>query len=326
MGKLRILSGTRPTSKLHLGNLLGALDNWKKFEREDAFFMIADWHALTTEYESRVSIKKNVQEVALDYLASGLDPKSATIFVQSWVPAHAELALLLSMMTPLAWLERNPTYKDQIQELGDKELHTHGFLGYPVLQAADILLYQADIVPVGEDQLPHLELCREIARRFNHLYKKDIFKEPQASLSKVPKLPGTDGRKMSKSYGNAIYLSDSPKEVDNKVMQMTTDPARKRRSDKGHPEVCPVYFYHTIFNKGNSDIVAKECRSAERGCVECKREMSGHLQKLVEPMYEKRCELEKSKKFLNDILETGSKKASEIAGITLAKAKEAVGI
>ncbi len=325
MAKLRVLSGTRPTSKLHLGNLLGALENWKKFEKEDAFFMIADWHALTTEYESHADIKQNTQEVALDYLASGLDPKNVTIFVQSWVSEHAELALLLSMITPLAWLERNPTYKDQIQELKDKELHTHGFLGYPVLQAADILLYQADIVPVGEDQLPHLELCREIARRFNHLYKP-VFKEPKASLSKVPKLPGTDGRKMSKSYGNAVFLSDSPSEVDNKVMQMVTDPARKRRSDKGHPEVCPVYFYHQIFNKENTDVVAKECRNAERGCVECKQEMSKSLQKFAEPIYEKRCGFQKKQDFVMDILKEGSEKASQVAHKMLVSAKEAVGI
>lgn len=325
MGKLRILSGTRPTSKLHLGNLLGALENWKKFQKEDAFYMIADWHALTTEYESHSAIRENVMEVALDYLASGLDPGQATIFVQSWVPEHAELALLLSMMTPLSWLERNPTYKDQIQEMKDRELHTHGFLGYPVLQAADILLYQADVVPVGEDQLPHLELCREIARRFNHLYKP-VFKEPQASLSQSPRVPGIDGRKMSKSYGNAVFLSDSPREVDNKVMQMMTDPARKLRSDKGHPEVCPVYFYHHMFNPENADVVAKECRGAERGCVECKQEMSKHLQNFLKPIYEKRSQLEKNKSEVESILKEGSKRASEVARKTLAEAKEAVGI
>lgn len=326
MSKLRVLSGTRPTSKLHLGNLLGALDNWKKFQKEDAFFMIADWHALTTEYESHSSIRENVFEVALDYLSSGLNPKESTIFVQSWVPEHAELALLLSMITPLAWLERNPTYKDQIQELKDKELHTHGFLGYPVLQAADILLYQADVVPVGEDQLPHLELCREIARRFNHLYSKEVFKEPKAELSKIPKLPGIDGRKMSKSYGNAIYLSDSPAEVDNKVMQMVTDPARKRRSDKGRPEVCPVFFYHKIVNQPNVETVRKECSEALRGCVECKQEMSRHLQEFMKPMYEKRLELAKKQDYVRSVLEEGSKKASLIARETLEKAKEAIGM
>jgi len=326
MAALRVLSGTRPTSQLHLGNLLGALDNWKKYQKEDAFFMIADWHALTTEYESHLSLADQVFEVALDYLASGMDPKKATIFVQSWVPQHAELALLLSMITPLSWLERNPTYKDQIRELADKDIKTHGFLGYPVLQAADILLYQADVVPVGEDQLPHLELCREIARRFNHLYQKNVFKEPKAVLSKVPKLPGLDGRKMSKSYGNAIYLSDSPKEVEQKVMQMVTDPARKRRSDKGHPEVCPVYTYHQIFNAKNETTVAKECRAAERGCVECKREMCQTLQVFMTPMYETRSKLKKNKQEVVDILKAGSKKAAAVAQETLERAKQAAGM
>ena len=321
----RILSGMRPTAKLHLGNLLGALDNWKKFEGEDSFFMIADWHALTTEYASHVSIKENVIEVVIDYLAAGLKPDRSTIFLQSLVPEHAELALLLSMITPLAWLERNPTYKDQIREQKGKDLTTHGFLGYPVLQAADILLYKADAVPVGEDQLPHLELAREIARRFNHLYKP-VFKEAEAILTKTPKIPGIDGRKMSKSYGNTIDLSDSPEEVDKKVMQMVTDPARKRREDKGHPEVCPVYFFHTIFNKENEKMVAKECRAAERGCVECKKEMGSHLVPFLKPIYERRQELSKKRSQIRDILMEGSRKAKAVAAKTLAEAKEAVGI
>jgi len=321
----RILSGMRPTAKLHLGNLLGALDNWKKFEGEDSFFMIADWHALTTEYASHVSIKENVIEVVIDYLAAGLKPDRSTIFLQSLVPEHAELALLLSMITPLAWLERNPTYKDQIREQKGKDLTTHGFLGYPVLQAADILLYKADAVPVGEDQLPHLELAREIARRFNHLYKP-VFKEAEAILTKTPKIPGIDGRKMSKSYGNTIDLSDSPEEVDKKVMQMVTDPARKRREDKGHPEVCPVYFFHTIFNKENEKTVAKECRAAERGCVECKKEMGSHLVPFLKPIYERRQELSKKRSQIRDILMEGSRKAKAVAAKTLAEAKEAAGI
>ncbi len=321
----RILSGMRPTAKLHLGNLLGALENWKKFEGEDSFFMIADWHALTTEYASHTAIKANVIEVVIDYMAGGLDPNKSTIFLQSLVPEHAELALLLSMITPLSWLERNPTYKDQIQEQQGKDLMTHGFLGYPVLQAADILLYKADAVPVGEDQLPHLELAREIARRFNHLYRP-VFKEAEAILTKTPKIPGTDGRKMSKSYGNTIDLSDSPEEVDKKVMQMVTDPARKRREDKGHPEVCPVYFFHTVFNKENHEKVAKECRAAERGCVECKREMAEHLKPFLKPLYERRNELEAKRSQVRDILMEGSKKAKAVAAQTLAEAKDAVGI
>lgn len=321
----RILSGMRPTSRLHLGNLLGALENWKKFETEDAFFMIADWHALTTEYASHASIKANVVEVVMDYLAAGLDPDRSTIFLQSLVSEHAELALLLSMITPLSWLERNPTYKDQLKEQKGKDLATYGFLGYPVLQAADILLYRADAVPVGEDQLPHLELAREIARRFNHLYKK-VFKEAEAILTKTPKIPGTDGRKMSKSYGNTIDLSDSPEVVDKKVMQMVTDPARKRREDKGHPEVCPVYFFHTVFNKDNHETVARECRTAQRGCVDCKREMASYLVPFLKPIYESRQALEAKRHQVRDMLIEGSRKAKKVASETLAEAKEAAGI
>lgn len=323
--KLRVLSGMRPTSRLHLGNLLGALENWKKFEAEEAFYMIADWHALTTEYNSRIPIAENVLEVATDFLAGGLDPGKCTIFVQSQVKEHAEMGLLLSMITPLAWLERNPTYKDQVEELKDRDLHTHGFLGYPVLQAADILLYKADMVPVGEDQLPHLELTREIARRFNHLYKA-IFPEPQSSLTQVPKLPGTDGRKMSKSYGNAVYLSDSPVIVDNQVRQMITDPARKRREDKGHPEVCPVFFYHRIFNATQQDTVARECREALRGCVDCKEEMAGKLKEFLLPIYERRLKWASEKSRVLEILREGGRQAQKIAGETLAEAREAVGI
>ncbi|MBN1492966.1 MAG: tryptophan--tRNA ligase, partial [Candidatus Omnitrophica bacterium] len=242
--KKRILSGIRPTGKLHIGNYFGAITNWVELQESgECFFMIADWHVLTTDYDSGSDISATVLDVAIDLLASGIDPEKCTLFVQSSVNAHAELALILSMITPLSWLERNPTYKEQIQELTGRELHTHGFLGYPVLQAADILLYDADVVPVGEDQLPHLELTREIARRFNHLYGA-LFKEPQAMLTQVPKLPGTDGRKMSKSYDNCIYLADALDVVDNKIKTMMTDPARKRRTDPGTPAKCPVYAYH----------------------------------------------------------------------------------
>jgi len=321
----RVLSGTRPTGKLHLGNLFGALENFKKLEGEEAFFMIADWHALTTEYESPVSIRANVIEVAIDYLASGLDPKKCTIFVQSEVPEHAEMALLLGMITPLGWLERNPTYKEQLREITGKDLYTHGFLGYPVLQAADILLYKAEKVPVGEDQLAHLELTREIARRFNHLFKA-VFPEPEAILTQAPKLPGIDGRKMSKSYGNTIELSDSPESVDKKVAEMVTDPARKRREDKGHPEVCPVYFYHNLLKNPNVDKVAHECRNALRGCVECKQEMGGYLKAFMKPIYEKRKDWEKRKDEVKKILEEGSQRARQIAQQTMREAKQAAGI
>lgn len=321
----RVLSGTRPTGKLHLGNLFGALENFKKLEGEEAFFMIADWHALTTEYESHASIRENVIEVAIDYLASGLDPKKCTIFVQSEVPEHAEMALLLGMITPLGWLERNPAYKEQLREMTGKDLYTHGFLGYPVLQAADILLYKAAKVPVGEDQLPHLELTREIARRFNHLYKA-VFPEPEAILTRAPRLPGIDGRKMSKSYGNTIELSDAPESVDKKVAEMVTDPARKRREDKGHPEVCPVYFYHQLLKNPEVDKVAQECRNALRGCVECKQEMAGYLKAFLKPIYEKRKDWEKRKDEVKKILEEGSNRARQIARETMREAKQAAGI
>lgn len=321
----RVLSGTRPTGKLHLGNLLGALENFKKLEGEDSFFMIADWHALTTEYESHVSIRENVIEAAIDYLASGLDPAKCTIFIQSKVPEHAEMSLLLGMLTPLGWLERNPTYKEQLREITGRDLYTYGFLGYPVLQAADILLYKATKVPVGEDQLPHLEFTREIARRFNHLYKK-VFVEPEAVLTQAPRLPGLDGRKMSKSYGNTIELSDAPEIVDKKVKQMVTDPARKRREDKGHPEVCPVYFYHSLLKNPALDTVAHECRNALRGCVECKEEMAGHLTKFLQPIYERRKDWEKRKKDVKEILNEGTKKARAIAHETMNETKQAVGI
>ena len=287
--------------------------------------MIADWHALTTEYESHVSIRENVIEVAIDYLAGGLDPKKCTIFVQSAVPEHAEMALLLGMITPLGWLERNPTYKEQLRELTGRDLTTHGFLGYPVLQAADILLYKADKVPVGEDQLAHLELTREIARRFNRLFKP-VFPEPQAVLTQAPKLPGLDGRKMSKSYGNTIELSDGPEIVDKKVMQMVTDPARKRREDKGHPEVCPVYFYHNLLKNPAVKRVESECRKAERGCVECKQEMGGHLRKFLEPIHEKRKSWEKRRSEVKEILREGSRRAREVAQATLCEAKQAAGM
>ena len=254
----RVLSGTRPTGKLHLGNLLGALENYKKLQGEDSFFMIADLHALTTEYESKTKIAEDAMEVVIDYLASGLDPERCTIFIQSDVHEHCELAVLLQMITPIGWLERNPTYKDQIMALKEKDLNTHGFLGYPVLQAADIMLYKANKVPVGEDQLPHLELTREIIRRFHFLYKTQIFPEPEAILTQAPRVPGLDGRKMSKSYDNCIYMSDFEKTVDTKVRSMITDPARKTRDDKGHPEVCPVFFHHKLHNASQTERIAHE--------------------------------------------------------------------
>ena len=322
----RVLSGTRPTGKLHLGNLIGAIENYKNLQGEDSFFMIADLHALTTEYEDGSKIFDNVTEVMLDYLASGLDPERCTIFIQSEVPEHAELALLLSMITPLGWLERNPTYKDQMRELEGKDIKTHGFLGYPVLQAADILLYKANKVPVGEDQLPHLELAREIVRRFHHLYKKEIFVEPEAILTKAPRVPGLDGRKMSKSYNNAIYLSDPADVVEKKVRTMVTDPARIKREDKGHPEVCPVFFHHQLFNQSQVATVERECREAFRGCTDCKKEMAGALNQFLEPIRQKREMWSKKKDEIRKILDRGRDRARKVAGETLHEVMQVMGI
>lgn len=323
----RVLSGTRPTGKLHLGNLFGALENYKKLQGEDAFFMIADLHALTTDYEAHSSIADQTRDVVIDYLASGLDPKSCTIFVQSEVPEHAEMAVLLGMITPLGWLERNPTYKDQLRELEGRDLQTYGFLGYPVLQAADILLYRAEKVPVGEDQVPHLELAREIVRRFNHLYQTEIFPEPQPILTQTPRVPGLDGRKMSKSYDNCIYLSDPPEVVDKKVRSMVTDPARKRREDKGHPEVCPVYFHHKLYQKLPAvDRVARECREALRGCVECKVEMAQKMNEFLGPIRKKRAEWLKRPDEIQGILSKGRERARQVASETLHQTMKAMGI
>jgi tryptophanyl-tRNA synthetase len=289
--------------------------------------MIADLHALTTEYESHSSISDRVMEVVVDYLACGLDPKSCTLFVQSEVPEHAEMAILLGMITPLGWLERNPTYKDQLRELTGRDLHTYGFLGYPVLQAADILLYRAEKVPVGEDQLPHLELAREIVRRFNHLYQTKIFPEPQPILTQTPRVPGLDGRKMSKSYENCIYLSDPPEVVDKKVRSMVTDPARKRREDKGHPEVCPVYFHHKLYQISSAtEKVAYECREALRGCVECKMEMAQKMNEVLEPIRRKREEWVKRSGEVKEILTEGCKRARQVASETLRQTMKAMGI
>jgi tryptophanyl-tRNA synthetase len=328
----RVLSGTRPTDRLHLGNLFGAVQNWKDLQGQigsrfdECFVMIADWHAVTTEYEKPKQLRANIRQVAIDYISSGIDPEKSTIFVQSHVKGHAELFLLLSMLTPIAWLERNPTYKEQLQELKEKDLKTFGFLGYPVLQAADILLYKATLVPVGQDQLPHLELCREIARRFNHLYGKEIFPEPQSALTQVPKMLGVDGRKMSKSYGNAIYISDSGEPLRKKVMMTMTDPARVKRQDKGHPEVCTVYSYHQIFSKPELDTVAHECREALRGCTDCKMQLFHNMSEQLKPIHEKRAELEKQPEKVDEILAEGTKKANQFSEKTLTEVRNVMGL
>jgi len=293
MKKKRIVSGMRPTGKLHLGHLHGALLNWKKLQEEfDCFYFIADWHALTSEYAHPDIIGESTYEIVIDWMSMGLDPERSTFFVQSDLVEHAELHLIFSMITPLPWLERNPTYKEQLQELSQKNVSTYGFLGYPVLQAADILMYKANGVPVGEDQAPHVELTREIARRFNHLYGP-VFPEPDTLLTPTSKLLGLDRRKMSKSYGNSILLSEADDEIDRKVSRMITDPQRARKDDPGDPDVCNVFSFHEIYT--DADTVKRidgECRAAEIGCVACKKLMAESLKKGLAPIKEKRKELE----------------------------------
>jgi tryptophanyl-tRNA synthetase len=326
----RVLSGMRSTGKLHLGNYVGALDNWVRMQDEyQCFFEVADWHALTTDYADTSRVKQNSIDVALDWLAAGLDPEKSVIFIQSHVPAHAELHLLFSMITPLGWLERVPTYKEQRENIKDKDLGTYGFLGYPVLQAADILVYKADVVPVGEDQVAHVELTREIARRFNGFYGKrgDVFPEPQSLLTIAPKLPGTDGRKMSKSYGNAIMLTDPEPVVRQKLKTMVTDPARVKRSDPGNPDVCPVGDLHKIFSsKGTLAKVYEGCLSAGIGCIECKSWAADALVQLLSPMQERRKKFEENPRLAWDILEAGSKRARQAAAETMDDARAAMGM
>jgi tryptophanyl-tRNA synthetase len=323
----RVLSGMRSTGKLHLGNYVGALDNWVRMQDEyDCFFEVADWHALTTDYADTSRVKQNSIEVALDWLAAGLNPEKSVIFIQSHVPAHAELHLLFSMITPLGWLERVPTYKEQRENIQDKDLGTYGFLGYPVLQAADILVYKADVVPVGEDQVAHVELTREIARRFNGFYG-DVFPEPQSLLTIAPKLPGTDGRKMSKSYGNTIMLTDPEPVVRQKLKTMVTDPARVRRSDPGNPDVCPVGDLHKIFSgKETMAKVYEGCRSASIGCIECKSWAADALVQLLSPMQERRKKFEENPRLAWDILEAGSERARRAAAATMDGARAAMGM
>jgi tryptophanyl-tRNA synthetase len=326
----RVLSGMRSTGKLHLGNYVGALQNWVRMQDEyECFFCVADWHALTTDYADTSRVKENSLEVVLDWLAAGLDPEKSVIFIQSHVPAHAELHLLFSMITPLGWLERVPTYKEQRENIKDKDLGTYGFLGYPVLQSADILIYKADCVPVGEDQVAHVELTREIARRFNGFYgaQKEVFPEPQALLTPAAKLPGTDGRKMSKSYGNAIMLSDPEPVLRQKLKTMVTDPARVRRSDPGNPDVCPVGDLHKIFSdKGTMAKVNEGCRSAGIGCIECKSWAADALVKLLNPMQQRRKKFEENPRLAWDILEAGTERARRATGETMDEVRAAMGM
>ena len=315
MAKMRILSGMRPSGKLHVGHLLGALSNWKRLQDEgsETFYMVADWHALTTEYEDPESIQSDTTEMVIDWLAAGLDPEKSVIFVQSHVKEHAELYLLFSMITPLGWLERVPTYKEALEEYKGRQIATHGFLGYPLLQAADILIYKADAVPVGQDQLPHLEFTRELARRFQHLYK-EVFPEPQSLLTETPSVRGIDGRKMSKRYGNAILLSDSEEETSEKVMKMLTDPARKRRNDPGNPDICPVFDLQKIFGSPEwVEKVNRECRTAKIGCVENKRALADSLNEHLRSFRARRAELASDPKGVKRILAEGAEKARTVA-------------
>jgi tryptophanyl-tRNA synthetase len=377
----RVLSGMRPTGKLHLGNYMGALHNWVKLQHEyECYFFIADYHALTTGYADTSQLKQDIREVALDFLAAGLDPKLCTIFVQSKVPAHFALNDLLGMITPLSWLERVPTYKDQQEQLKEKDLATYGFLGYPLLQSADILIYQPKYVPVGQDQEAHVELTREVARRFNQFYpgkfyldvdakpwemgaieekarklagdpkkktfsahelyqaaqqtKKlspfgrcEILPEPQVLLTPSPKLPGTDGRKMSKSYGNTILLSDSEKDIRSKLKTMVTDPARVRRGDPGNPDVCPVFDLHKIFSSEQTrQQVRQGCTTAGIGCIECKGWLADAVVKELAPIRERRARLEANPDEVDAILADGNARANKRAERTMREIRSAVGL
>lgn len=323
----RVLSGLRPTGKIHIGNYFGALINWVNLQKEyECFYEVADWHVLTTDYKNTEKIKEYIIEAVCDWISIGIDPEKSVIFIQSQVKEHAELYLLFGMLISIARLERNPTVKEQVRDLGLEENISYGHLGYPVLQASDILIYKANLVPVGEDQLPHIEITREIARRFNYLYGKEFFPEPEALLTEFPKVPGVDGRKMSKSYGNAIYLSDEEKTVTEKLRTMVTDPARKRRTDKGDPQKCPVFDLHKIFS---ADEEKKEvtlgCTTASIGCIDCKKILIKHVIDTLKPIWDKRQKLIDNPSLLIEIAQEGSKKARKVARETLKGMKEVIG-
>ena len=316
----------QPSGLMHLGNHLGALENWKSLQDQyECYFFVADWHALSTNYADTSRIREFSRELLIDWLAAGIDPKRSTLFIQSRIPQHAVLHLLFSMMTPISWLERNPTYKEKQEEIKEKDLSTYGFLGYPVLQAADILLYKADFVPVGKDQLPHLELTRELARRFNDIYKTQVFTEPKEHLTKFPKVMGTDGRKMSKSYGNTINLSDAEPVVRQKLKTMVTDPARVRRNDPGNPDICPVYDFHKIYSPQEvQEQINKDCRTATIGCIDCKKLVADRIVERMTPVWDARGRLSKDPAYLNDIMTEGSNRAGEVAKATLRDVNEAM--
>ena len=322
--KQRVLSGMRPTGRLHLGNYLGALENWVRLQADfDCFYFVANWHVLTTAPEASAEAGSSTLEMAADWLGAGLDPERSTLFIQSRVREHAELHLLFSMVVPVGWLERVPTYKEMVEQLGI-EAPSYGLLGYPLLQSADILMYKAQWVPVGADQVPHIELTREVARRFNNTWKP-VFPEPQAKLTQIPKVPGTDGRKMSKSYGNAIYLSDSTEEITAKVKPMVTDPARKRRSDPGNPDVCPVFDLHRIFSpEVDRQACATGCRTASIGCLDCKSVLLKHMLPPLAEIRERRQRFVSKPAEIVEILHEGSKRARRIALQTMEEVHDAI--
>ncbi|MEW6771836.1 MAG: tryptophan--tRNA ligase [Bacillota bacterium] len=324
---MRILSGMRPTGRLHLGHL-SVLENWMRLQEEhQCFFFVADWHAFTTEFENPRGIKDFTYEMVADWLAVGIEPERSVVFVQSEVPQHAELHLIFSMFTPLSWLERVPTYKDQVQKLAElgKDITTYGFLGYPLLQAADILIYLAEGVPVGEDQLPHIELCREVARRFNFLYAP-VFPEPQGILAEIKLVPGIDGQKMSKSYHNEIPLTATAEEIRRLTNRMVTDPARIRKDDPGHPEVCTVFKYYRIYSPEELAEVEAACRAGRIGCVACKKRLAGILERVIAPIRERRAALLARKGYVREVLDAGRDKARQVASETLGKVRAALNL
>ena len=326
LSKSIVLSGMRPTGSLHLGNYFGALANWIKLQEEhECYFFVADWHALTTGYEDTSDIKENRYEMIADWLGAGLDPEKCVIFAQSDIKEHAELHLLLSMCTPLSWLERCPTYKDQLQNLKNKNITTYGFLGYPCLMATDILMYRATAVPVGEDQLPHLELTREIARRFNSLFG-EVFPEPEALMTKSKVLVGLDGRKMSKSYNNTIALSDSPDVLAQKTKQMITDASRIRKDDPGHPDICSVFTMQKVFNEDEIQQIESDCKGGCIGCVQCKKRLNEKMTEALQPIYEKRTKILENRSYIDEIIHEGNKKARAKAAETMQIVREAMKI
>jgi tryptophanyl-tRNA synthetase len=324
--KKRVLSGMQASGKLHVGNLVGALANWVRLQdKYDCYYFVADWHALTTGYAHPEAIKASTDDIITNFLAAGLDPDRSTIFLQSRVLQHAELHLLLSMITPLGWLERVPSYKEKKEQLSERDLSMYGFLGYPVLQSADILIYKANHVPVGIDQVPHLEITREIARRFNNLYS-EVFPEPEALLTEFPKVPGIDGRKMSKSYDNALYLSDTPQDVDKKLRTMLTDPARVKRTDTGNPDVCPVFDLHKAFStEAERTANAEGCRTASIGCIDCKKVLIAHIMEIMEPIWKRRDEIKKDPGIVKDAIEKGTRKATAVCEDTMTNVRKAMG-